>query len=140
MSVKVVTGYEVSEQVDVTIRGIDKDADKAGTIVGGLADNGATNLSGPNFTVEHEDALQAQAREAAIAKAKAKANQLAKDLGVSIVRIVSFNEGSNYPMMYGGAVMMKSMTMDAAVPPEAANIPAGQSKYTSNVTIVYEIK
>ena len=137
---QVLTGYEVSEQVDVTIRGIDKDADKAGTIVGGLADNGATNLSGPNFTVEHEDALQAQAREAAIAKAKAKANQLAKDLGVSIVRIVSFNEGSNYPMMYGGAVMMKSMTMDAAVPPEAANIPAGQSKYTSNVTIVYEIK
>ena len=137
---QILTGYEVSEQVVVTIRGIDKDADKAGTIVGGLADNGATNLSGPNFTVEHQDAVEAQARESAIAKAKAKADQLAKDLGVSIVRIVSFNEGSNYPMMYGGGMAMKAMSADAGIAPPAANIPAGQNKYTSNVTIVYEIK
>ncbi len=137
---QVLIGYEVSEQVVVTIRDIDKDADKAGTIVGGLADNGATNLSGPNFTVEHQDAVEAQARESAIAKAKAKADQLAKDLGVSIVRIVSFNEGSNYPMMYRGGLEMKAMSADAGAQPEAANIPAGQNKYTSNVTIVYEIK
>ncbi len=136
----VLTGYSVSESVDVTIRGIDKDADVAGTIVGGLVENGATNLSGPNFTVEHEDALQAEAREVAIAKAKTKAEKLAKDLGVTIVRIVSFNEGGNYPIAYGGGVMMKSMAADAAIAPEAANIPAGQNKYTSNVTIVYEIK
>ena len=137
---QILTGYEVSEQVVVTIRDIDKDADKAGTIVGGLADNGATNLSGPNFTVEHQDAVEAEARESAIAKAQAKADQLAKDLGVSIVRIVSFNEGSNYPMMFGGGMEMKAMSADAGIAPLAANIPAGQNKYTSNVTIVYEIK
>ena len=137
---QILTGYEVSEQVVVTIRDIDKDADKAGTIVGGLADNGATNLSGPNFTVEHQDAVEAEARASAIAKAQAKADQLAKDLGVSIVRIVSFNEGSNYPMMFGGRLEMKAMSADVGISPEAANIPAGQNKYISNVTIVYEIK
>lgn len=137
---QVLTGYEVSESVEVKIRSIDTNADLAGTIVGGLADNGATNISGPNFMLEDEDGVKATAREEAIAKAKAKAEKLAKELGVSIVRIVSFNEGGNYPMYFNGGAVMKTMSADAAVAPEAANIPAGQNKYTSNVTIVYEIK
>ena len=137
---QVLTGYEVSESVDVTIRGIDKNPDIAGTVVGGLADNGATNVSGPNFTLENADAPKAVAREEAIAKAKAKAEKLAADLGVTIVRISSFNEGFNYPMAYSGGMMMKAMSADGAPAPEAANIPAGQNKYTSNVSIVYEIR
>ncbi len=137
---QVLIGYEVSESVDITIRGIDKNPDIAGTIVGGLADNGATNVSGPNFTLENADAPKAIAREEAITKAKAKAEKLANDLGVTIVRISSFNEGFNYPMAYSGG-MMKAMSADVAVrTPEAANIPAGQNKYTSNVTITYEIR
>lgn len=139
---QVLTGYEVSESVEVKIRDIDKNADLAGTIVGGLADNGATNLSGPNFMLENEDSAKATARAEAITKAKAKAEKLAKDLGVTIVRIASFNEGGNYPVAYGygGGVMMKAVASDMALPPEAANIPAGQNKYTSSVTITYEIK
>ena len=137
---QVLIGYEVSESVDITIRGIDKNPDIAGTIVGGLADNGATNVSGPNFTLENADAPKAIAREEAITKAKAKAEKLANDLGVTIVRISSFNEGFNYPMAYSGG-MMKAMSADVAVrTPEVANIPAGQNKYTSNVTITYEIR
>ena len=137
---QVLIGYEVSESVDITIRGIDKNPDIAGTIVGGLADNGATNVSGPNFTLENADAPKAIAREEAITKAKAKAEKLANDLGVNIVRISSFNEGFNYPMAYSGG-MMKAMSADVAVrTPEVANIPAGQNKYTSNVTITYEIR
>lgn len=138
---QVLTGYEVSESVEIKIRDIDKNADLAGTIVGGLADNGATNLSGPNFMLENEDGAKATAREEAITKAKAKAEKLASDLGVTIVRITSFNEGGNYPVAYGygSGVMMKAMSADA-VAPEAANIPAGQNKYSSSVTITYEIK
>ncbi len=138
---QVLIGYEVSESVDVKIHDIDKNADLAGTIVGGLADNGATNISGPNFMLEDEDSAKSVAREEAIAKAKAKAEKLAADLGVSLVRISSFSEGGNYPIYgYGGGVMMKAMSADSAIAPEAANIPAGQNKYTSSVTIVYEIK
>ena len=130
---QVLTGYEVTQTADIKIRKLDD----AGKILGILADNGATNVSGLTFAVEHEDAVQAKAREAAITKAKAKAEQLAKDLGVTLVRIASFNEAGNYPMYYGGG-MMKTMSADAGAP--APNVPAGQNKYTSNVTIVYEIK
>ena len=130
---QVLTGYEVTQTADIKIRKLDD----AGKILGILADNGATNVSGLTFTVEHEDAVQSTAREAAITKAKSKAEQLAKDLGVTLVRISSFNEAGNYPMYYGGG-MMKAMSADGGTP--APNVPAGQNKYTSNVTIVYEIK
>lgn len=134
-SKQVLKGYEVSQSVEVKIRNLDD----AGKVLGGLSDNGATNLSGLSFLVEHEDAVEAQAREAAIGKAKAKAVELAKTLGVSLVRIVSFNEGNNYPIYYGRGGMVKAMSADAGAP-TPADIPRGENKYTSNVTIVYEIR
>ncbi|MEK7118618.1 MAG: SIMPL domain-containing protein, partial [Patescibacteria group bacterium] len=133
---QVLMGYEVTQSVEVKIRVLDD----AGKILGGLSDNGATNLSGLNFLVENEDAVQATAREAAIGKAKAKAAKLADDLGVSLVRIVSFNEGGNYPIYYGrGGMEAKLMSSDAGIS-APADIPAGENKYSSSVTIVYEIK
>ncbi|MDO8624259.1 MAG: SIMPL domain-containing protein [bacterium] len=131
---QVLTGYEVTQSVEVKIRKLDD----AGKVLGGLSDNGATNVSGLSFLVENEDAVQREAREEAITKAKTKAEELAKDLGVSLVRIVSFNEGGNYPIYYGRAEM-KLMSADAGAS-VAADIPAGENKYTSNVTIVYEIR
>lgn len=133
---QVLTGYEVTQSVEVKLRNLDD----AGKILGGLSDNGATNLSSLNFMVENEDSVQATAREAAIGKAKAKAALLAKDLGVSLVRIVSFNEGGNYPIYYGRSGMeAKLMSGDAGIS-SPADIPAGENKYSSNVTIVYEIR
>ena len=79
---QVLIGYEVSESVEVKIRNIDKNADSAGVIVGGLADNGASNISGPNFSIENEDGVKELARKEAIEKAKAKAKKLANELGV----------------------------------------------------------
>ena len=133
---QVLVGYEVSQSVEVKVRNLDD----AGKVLGGLTDNGATNVSGLNFLVEHEDAVQATAREAAITKAKVKADQLARDLDVTLVRIVSFNEGGNYPIYYGGARAMKTMAADVEMAPSAPSVSAGENKYTSNVTIVYEIR
>ena len=131
---QVLTGYEVTQSAELKIHKLDD----AGKILGILADNGATNIGGLNFTVEHEDAVISEARKAAIAKATAKSEQLAKDLGVSIVRIVSFNEGNNFPVYnFRGEGMAKTMSAEGA---SAPNVPAGENKYVSNVTIVYEIK
>jgi len=72
----------------------------------------------------------------AIEAAKAKAEQLAKDLGIRLVRIVNFSEGGNYPI-YGRAEF-KALSADDAIPlPE---IPVGENKIVSNVTITYEVR
>ncbi len=126
------SGYTVTETIVVKIRA----TEKAGAIVDGLGSLGVTGLSGPNFTVDDPDAVNAEARQKAIANAQEKAQVLARQLGVSLVRVVRFSEngGGSYPVpMYAKA--------DMAVGSGAAPaIPVGQNKYTSNVTVTYQIQ
>ena len=130
------TGYQVSETVSVKVR----DTSKAGTILAGVGSKGATNVSGLSLTVSNEDALQAQARDKAIQDAKAKAEVLAKSLGVQLVRVVGYSDNSGGgPIYYAKAMSSAGMAMDAAVPP-APSIPTGQNKITSDVTVTYEIR
>lgn len=129
-----IIGYEVSESITVKVR----DLTKAGEVVKGIGDIGVTEVSGPNFSIEKEEELKAQARKMAIDEAKEKAKILSRDLGVSLVRVVNFSENGNTPMMYGGM-----MAKDAVVTKEVApspELPTGENKITSNVTITYEIR
>ena len=129
---QVLTGYEVRQTTTVKVR----DTSKAGELLAGVGAKGATEVSGLTFTFDNPDAVQDQARDKAIADAKSKADTLAKELGVSLVRIVSYNEsGTPSPVYY------KSLGMgatDAAAP--APEISVGQNKITSNVSITYEIR
>jgi hypothetical protein len=128
-----IVGYEVSQSVEVKVR----DLTKAGDLLTLVGQNSPSNISGLTFTVDNPDDINRQARELAITKAKAKAEQLANDLGVRLVRIVSYSESGNNPIYYakasvGGGVM----AADAVAP----SIPTGENKITSNVNIVYEIR
>jgi uncharacterized protein len=130
------TGYTVMHTVMVKVR----DTEKAGELLSGVGALGVTSVSGVDFKIDDEDALQAQARKEAIDDARAKAEQLAKDLGVSVVRIVGFNEnGSGYPApMYS---VRSEMAMDMkAGNAVAAQIEPGQNKIQSSVSISYEIQ
>ena len=129
---QVLTGYEVDQTTDVKVR----DTTKAGDLLAGVGGKGATEVSGLSFTTEDPTAIQAQARDKAIADAKTKAEVLAKSLGVSLVRIVSFNEngGGNPVPMY--AMASGAMTKDSASPA----ISVGQNKVVSDISITYEIR
>ncbi len=133
-SKQVLTGYDVSETIQVKVRALDK----AGAIFASIGALNVQNVNGLDFSVDKPDAVQAQARSAAIADAQTKAQVLAKQLGVSIVRVTSFEESNNqvYPIYAMGAVAMKSDTASAPAP----QLPAGQQKVTDNVTITYEIQ
>lgn len=136
----ILDGYEVSQSVTVKVR----DLDKSGELIAGVGEQGATNISSLQFTVDDETVIKSEARQKAIANAKAKAEQLAKDLDVKIVRMVGFyeNGGDYYPMMergYGGDGMMYDMAESAANTTKAG-MPTGESEVMSNVTITYEIR
>ncbi len=110
----VIIGYEVSQSIVVKI----KNTEKVSPVLEGLAKIGVSDMNGPNFTVGDEDALNAQARKLAIDDAKSKAKILAKDLGVRLVEIVSFNEDGStpYPMYYAKAGMADVATSEASAP------------------------
>jgi uncharacterized protein len=130
-----IIGYEVSENVSVKVR----DITKAGTIIQGLGSLGADQINGPNFSIENEDDLKAEARRLAIEDAKAKAEVLARDLGVHLVRIVNFSESGNYPGPYYAKGMSAMDSFESAVAP-APELPTGENKIISNVSITYEIR
>ena len=132
----VLTGYDVSQTITVKIRNLDN----AGTLFASIGALKVDNLNGLNFSVDNPDTIQAQAREKAITDAKSKADLLASQLGVRLVKVINFSEdnGGSYPrpVMYAMTDAV-SASGKGIVAPE---IPAGQQKVTSNVTITYEIQ
>ena len=131
----VISGYEAYESITVKVR----NTDDVGKVMQGLGTLGVTELSGPNFAIDNEDALKAEARKKAIDDAREKAKVLAKDLGVSLGRIANFSEGGGYggPIYYAKDAMMAESVGSAPVP---AEIPKGENTISSDVTITYEIR
>jgi uncharacterized protein YggE len=130
----VLTGYEITETITIKVR----DTEKVGDIIDGLTKAGVNEVQGPNYTIDDETKVQADARDKAITDAKVKAEALAKSLGVKLVRIVNFSEGGGgYPTpMYAKAEMAFDNSAGSAAP----ELPKGENKYVSNVTITYEIR
>lgn len=128
-------GYEVTQTVTVKVRS----TDKAGDLISGVGEKGATNISSLQFTVDDLTVVQAAARKDAIDKAKVKADQLAKDLGVHIVKMTGFSEdqGGYYPMANRSYAMDASASGEKAVAPQ---VPTGENEVNSSVTITYEVK
>jgi len=131
----VLVGYEAYENITVKVR----NTDEVGKIMQGLGGLGVSDLNGPNFTIDDEDALKAEAKKEAIEDAKAKAKVLAKNLGVKLGDVMSFNDGTEYPvpMYYGKDMMMAEGSTNLSAP---AVIPKGENTITSDVSITFEIK
>ena len=130
-SKQILTGYTVTDTVEVKIRAIDT----AGSIIGILGQKNVTNISGLTLSVENDSAVKTEARNKAIATAKAQAQSIANGLGVHLVRITSFSEsGSAQPVYYSA----KNSVMGAMAP--TPSIPVGQNTASSDVTITYEIQ
>lgn len=133
----IIVGYTVSQSVDIHVR----DFDMIPEVLELLSKEAVTNLYGPNFEIEDPEALQDQARNMAIADAKEKAKTLAKELGVKIGKVISFDENDG-SYAYGGAYMASSsyLMKDAVMEEAAPELPRGERDIQSTITIIYEIK
>lgn len=130
---QVLRGYEVRQSTTVKVR----DTAKAGDLLAGVGSKGATDVSGLQFTFDDPTGVQAQARGKAIDDAKAKAKVLAKQLGVTLVRVVSFSESSGgYEPQPMYAASMAAGETKVATP----DISVGQNKTTDDVLVTYEIR
>jgi uncharacterized protein YggE len=89
-SKSILTGYDVSQSIMVKVR----DLKKAGALFTAIGSLDVQNINGLTFSVDEPESVKAEARAEAIANAQTKAKLLAKQLGVSLVRIVSFSENN----------------------------------------------
>ncbi len=112
-----------------------RDTEQAGTLISGVGERGATNISGLDFTIDDRESLEAEARAEAIAKAREQAETLAQDLGVRIVKLTGFYE--NAPSQnFNRGFFAAEESMDMAVP----SIPMGEDMTTITVSVTYEVR
>jgi hypothetical protein len=121
-----VVGYDASNSVTVTIKGIDK----AGAIVDAAVAAGANQVAGPNLTVSDQSALYAKALSAAVADARGKAQALASASGLRVGAVTSVAEENNTPspVPYAQAKLASGSTP----------IEAGSQQITATVTVVFD--
>ncbi len=123
-------GYEVRNGVTVKVREL--------VVLGPLLDKvvqaGANQASGLTFLAANPDALQAQARLAAVKDGMAQAAALAEAAGVRLVRIrrIEPRAADSGGFALPAPMMMKA---DRSVPFEA-----GESEARAQMSIVYEVE
>lgn len=129
---RTVTGYTVSNIVSVTIR----DLAQAGALLDQVVQAGANRVYGVSFGVSDMKAAQAQAREAAVTDARARAEQLAQAGGASVgqVLVITENIGAAMP------VPMPAMMADRAEAGAAVPIQTGEQTIGAQVQVTYELR
>lgn len=134
---QVITGYETTQVVEIKLREIDKNPALSSEIITGLGTAGV-RVGNLMNTIDKPEELESQARQIAIADARAEATQIARSLGARLGKVVSFDQGGTmYPMYEMRDAGMSAKAQAAPVPnPE---IPTGEGKITSNVNVTFEI-
>lgn len=126
---QVFRGYHASNRVSVKLR----DIAKTGEVLDALVAAGATDLSGPDWSIEDDTGARAQARRAAIETANAQAKEYAELAGYTGVRLLEINEtvAARPPMP-----MMRNVVQETAA---AAPVLPGLVESGVTVTVKYEM-
>lgn len=131
-SKSIISGYEVSQTISLKIR----DTKKIGSILDLLGKSGVSYTSGLQFSIDNKDEIMEKAKIEAIKDARAKADKIAEALGVDIVRMISYTDSS--APYYPYASDMVSARYEKAG--SETQVPTGEQKITSNVTVYYEVR
>jgi uncharacterized protein len=129
----VLTGYQASNSLSVRFR----DVRRSGTILDALVAQGANQIDGPTLTVDKPEAALDDARVAAIATGRARADLYARALGMRVIRLISVSEG--------GAEQPRPMPMMSEVVVTGSRvkqteIDPGEQKIATSVSMSFELR
>jgi uncharacterized protein YggE len=123
--------YVVDNSLTVTVR----DTNRLGDVLTGAVDAGANTIYGVSFSVADVAALEAQARDKAVADARARAEQLAQAAGVTLDSILTLSENIS-----GGQPIPYARDMAQAAVGGAVPVQTGQVQVNLQVNVTYTIK
>lgn len=123
-----IVGYIASNDLSVRVR----DLESLGALMDSVVSDGANQMNGLSFAIAEPRPLQDQARQAAVADARAKAELLAQAAEVSLGAVMTISESGGFraPVAMARGAMMEF----SAVP-----IAAGEMDVNASVTIVFSI-
>lgn len=128
---QVFRGYQASNRVSVKLR----DIQRTGEVLDALVAAGATDLAGPDWSIDDDTSARAQARRAAMERAQSQAMEYARLAGYQGIRLLEINEAivpsRPVPMV---AQMARAEAADASTPVQPGMVEAGVT-----VTVKYEM-
>ena len=132
---EIVIGYRVTHMVTAKIR----DVENAGSVIDAVAGAGGdlTRIDSLSFSIDDPSAYHEEAREEAMADAKAKAEQLADLAGVGVGKPTYISEGAVIPP----AVYVRDIAYGAEAAPVVVptTISPGEMTITLTVQVGYSI-
>lgn len=123
------SGFSVSNQVNITIRQIDK----VGEILDRLVTTGATDVGSVEFLHAEPSKALDQAREAAVADARRKAELYARASGLTLGGVSWITEDSRY----GASMPMTALRASAAM--AAVPIAGGEDTLHVRITVGFDM-
>ena len=125
-------GYQVQNLVAVRTTNVTG----LGPLLDDAVSSGATRIFGISFESDNMEALKNQARDQAMQNATNKAQQLARDAGVSLGRPTSVEESDT-----GGVTPVRqTVAPQAAAPAATTPIQPGQLQVSTTVRVVWSIQ
>src|SRR5690606_13331186 len=118
--------YNIWHNYNVTVR----DPEQVGAVIDAAVGAGANNIGGVTFTIADPSVLEREAREAAIADARERAEHLAELTGVALGEPTAITEGFQGYM---------PMVRNAAYDMGSGGIATGELAITVNVTVTFAV-
>ncbi|HEX8363868.1 MAG TPA: SIMPL domain-containing protein [Allosphingosinicella sp.] len=127
----VLTGYQAANEVSIRFREIAQ----TGRILDALVAQGANQISGPMLEIDRPEAALDEARTAALAVARARADLYARALGMRVRRILWVSESG-----MAGPPMPRPMAVARAQAAQVANIDPGEQRLSVALTVSFELQ
>jgi uncharacterized protein YggE len=127
----VLTGYQAANEVSIRFR----DIAQTGRILDALVAQGANQINGPMLEIDRPEAALDEARTAALASARARAELYARALGMSVRRILWVSESG-----MAGPPMPRPMAVLRAQSGQVANIDPGEQRLSVALTVSFELQ
>jgi uncharacterized protein YggE len=128
---RTVTGYQASQSIDVKTKLLDK----VGAAVAAATGAGATNVSGPQFSLSDTNAARIDAIGKAMADARARAAAIAKAAGRTLGRVVSATEAAANPV-----APLANFSASASAAGAAPPVEPGQIDTSAQLTVVFALQ
>ena len=137
------TGQRASQQVSVTLRGLDKDSTKLSALVDQLGVVTGIEFSSVRFDRQDKSQAYDEARELAVQKALDKAGIYARSAGMSVGTPLSISEQNDvsYALTRNTLAVPKAAMMEASGSADySSELPTGELEISCTVYMLFEME
>lgn len=129
-----VVGYQARNSIEVEIRNLTR----VGSVVDATLAAGATNISGPSFTLANPDSARREALATAVRRAMADAESMARAAGQKLGPVLELTSGgaTEQPMFDRGPMVMTARAAGEVETPVATGMIKVRASVTMRIQLV----